>query len=199
MKKYIAAILGICILVIFASCADTSEETTALTEETTVSVETTLAEETVEEETTVSNTEIKEETVQEVINFDTQKQYSDTLEEGKVTTKVRGVNGVKEIIYRVTYVDGEETEREVISENTVKEPVAQILVYGTKKVVEETTEAQTSAEETTQAVSKRPPADLSKYAEGTVVSVQAVDDCDGSGHGYYTITLSDGTVEYQEY
>lgn len=33
----------------------------------------------------------------------------------------------------------------------------------------------------------------------TVVSKQAVYDCDGSGHGYYTITYSDGSVEYEEF
>lgn len=33
----------------------------------------------------------------------------------------------------------------------------------------------------------------------TVVSKQRVEDCDGSGHGYYIITYSDGTVEYQDY
>lgn len=32
-----------------------------------------------------------------------------------------------------------------------------------------------------------------------IVSKQAVDDCDGSGHGYYIITWSDGTVEYVDY
>lgn len=33
----------------------------------------------------------------------------------------------------------------------------------------------------------------------TVVSKERVDDCDGSGHGYYIITYSDGSVEYQDY
>lgn len=32
-----------------------------------------------------------------------------------------------------------------------------------------------------------------------IVSKQRVDDCDGSGHGYYVITWSDGTVEYQDF
>lgn len=32
-----------------------------------------------------------------------------------------------------------------------------------------------------------------------VVSKQKVEDCDGSGHGYYIITYSDGTVEYKDY
>lgn len=31
------------------------------------------------------------------------------------------------------------------------------------------------------------------------VSRQAFDDCDGSGHGYYEITYSDGSVGYEEY
>lgn len=31
------------------------------------------------------------------------------------------------------------------------------------------------------------------------VSRQAYDDCDGSGHGYYEITYSDGSVAYEEY
>ena len=33
----------------------------------------------------------------------------------------------------------------------------------------------------------------------TEVSRQAYDDCDGSGHGYYEITYSDGSVRYEEY
>lgn len=36
-------------------------------------------------------------------------------------------------------------------------------------------------------------------AEPTEVSRQAYDDCDGSGHGYYEITYSDGSVGYEEY
>lgn len=33
----------------------------------------------------------------------------------------------------------------------------------------------------------------------TIVSKERVEDCDGSGHGYYVITYSDGTVEYQDF
>ena len=39
----------------------------------------------------------------------------------------------------------------------------------------------------------------SKPRGKTVVSRQKVDDCDGSGHGFYIITYSDGSVEYQDY
>lgn len=31
------------------------------------------------------------------------------------------------------------------------------------------------------------------------VGRQQYDDCDGSGHGYYEITYSDGSVGYEEY
>lgn len=187
MKKLLVLVLGICVLFAFASCSDTAEETTLSAEETTL--EETTAEETTLEEETTENIEVKEETVEEVINFETKKQYSDALNEGTSEVRVKGANGIKEVTYSVTYVDGEETERELVSEKVIKEATAQIIVYGTKKVEVETTAAAPS----------RPPADLSKYPEGSVVSVQAVDDCDGSGHGYYTITLTDGTVDYQEY
>ena len=33
----------------------------------------------------------------------------------------------------------------------------------------------------------------------TVVSKENFPDCDGSGHGYYEIHYSDGSVEYQQY
>ncbi|MCM1157390.1 MAG: ubiquitin-like domain-containing protein [Bacteroidales bacterium] len=36
-------------------------------------------------------------------------------------------------------------------------------------------------------------------ARRRIVSRQQVFDCDGSGHGYYIITWSDGTVEYQDF
>ena len=45
------------------------------------------------------------------------------------------------------------------------------------------------------------PEESSKKDSGdkTIVSKQRVDDCDGSGHGYYIITYSDGSVEYEDY
>ena len=41
--------------------------------------------------------------------------------------------------------------------------------------------------------------ETSASSERTEVGRQAYDDCDGSGHGYYEITYSDGSVEYEEY
>lgn len=228
LKKCSVFLIMICLVLSMFSCAgntdssevSSAEETSA--EDSTAAVSEEITSE-ASEETTGAGVEKKEEKVQENIPFLTEKQYSSDLPEGSVKTKVKGVNGVKEVTYSVTYVDGKETERTVISEETLKEAVTQILICGTKKAepttAEKTTEQVITAEPTTEekktseattaapdeekteeiVMPSRPEADLSKYAEGTVVSVQAVDDCDGSGHGYYMITLIDGTVEYQDY
>lgn len=197
LKKYAVIVIVICLAVLASSCSDNNSEVTTdpIQETTEISEATTDA----EAETTLANVEVKEEKAEEVITFSTVTEYSDSLPEGSVTTKVEGVNGTKEIIYSVTFVDGEETQRTVISEKITKEPVAQVILYGTKKAEQTTAEITTEALSSESGVSARPEADLSKYAEGTVVSVQAVDDCDGSGHGYYMITLIDGTIEYQDY
>ena len=43
------------------------------------------------------------------------------------------------------------------------------------------------------------PLEQNDETERTVVSVQRVDDCYGSGHGVEIITYSDGTYEEIEY
>ena len=45
-----------------------------------------------------------------------------------------GSNGIKEITYKVKYQNGEEIEREVISENIIKEPVAKIVEVRTRAI-----------------------------------------------------------------
>ena len=56
--------------------------------------------------------------------------------------------------------------------------------------------AQQAAEQAAQQAAQQP----SQSAGGkTEVSRQAYDDCDGSGHGYYEITYSDGSTAIEEY
>ncbi|MBR3767177.1 MAG: G5 domain-containing protein [Clostridia bacterium] len=197
LKKYTVVFIVICLAIFGTACSDNgNEEITVSGQETTVINEITTAD---TEETSLSNIEVKEEKKEEVIAFSTLTEYSDTLPEGSVATRVQGINGTKEIIYSVTFVDGEETERTVVSEKITKEPVSQVLLYGTQKAEPTTAEPTSETDSGENGLPARPEADLSKYAEGTVVSVQAVDDCDGSGHGYYMITLIDGTIEYQDY
>ena len=60
-----------------------------------------------------------------------------------------------------------EESRELIREEVLREPVEEVVLVG--------------------------PKDTTGL---TVVSKKVFYDCDGSGHGYYEITYSDGSVEY---
>lgn len=116
----------------------------------------------------VERVSVKEITVKEPVPFETQIEYSNAMYQDQSVEKTPGVEGEKEVTYQVTYVDGKEEKREVISEKIIKEPVPQVVTQGTKQ-------------------------------RRRIVSKQKIEDCDGSGHGYYVITWSDGTVEYQDY
>ncbi len=111
----------------------------------------------------------KDETVTEDIPYETKTEYSNSIVKGKSKIKTEGQNGERTAIYRVKYTDGKETERELVKESVTKDPIAKVIIKGNKP--------------------KGP----------TVVSKQKVDDCDGSGHGYYVIKYSDGTVKYEDY
>lgn len=59
--------------------------------------------------------------------------------------------------------------------------------------------AQAAAAQAAAAQQAAAQAAAAQPAAKTEVSRQAYDDCDGSGHGYYEITWSDGSVTYEEY
>lgn len=59
--------------------------------------------------------------------------------------------------------------------------------------------AQAAAAAAAQAAQQPAAAAAAQPAQKTEVSRQAYDDCDGSGHGYYEITWSDGSVTYENY
>ena len=119
---------------------------------------------------------VKEETKTEEVPFDVQEAYSDQMATGESVVTQEGQNGEKEVTYEVTYVDGKEVKREVLDETVTKEPVAQIVTYGT---------AQATA----------PQGDGGVYE----VSREAVPSCADGSHGYYDITMSDGSHVYEEY
>lgn len=66
--------------------------------------------------------------------------------------------------------------------------------------VEAENNARQAAEAAAAAAQAAAQAQQKKKSSGkTVVSRQAYDDCDGSGHGYYEIVYSDGSVAYEDY
>ena len=61
-------------------------------------------------------------------------------------------------------------------------------------------EAAAAAQQAAEAAAQQAAQQASQSAGGkTEVSRQAYDDCDGSGHGYYEITYSDGSTAIEEY
>lgn len=120
----------------------------------------------------IERVNVKTVTEKEAVAFETKTEYSSTLYQGQSSVKQEGVNGEKEVTYEVTYVDNVEESRKQVSEVVTKEPVDEIILQGTKK---------------------------NASSGKTVVSREQVYDCDGSGHGYWIITYSDGTVSYQDF
>lgn len=126
----------------------------------------------------IERVNVKKVTETEPIAYETKTEYSDSMYEGESSVSQEGSDGEKELTYDVTYVDGRESSRKLVSEKVTKEPVNEVITRGTKQRV----------------------ADSQETGSGrTVVSKQKNYDCDGSGHGWYTITYSDGTVEYEDF
>ena len=53
--------------------------------------------------------------------------------QGESRVLTQGVNGVADVEATVTYVDGQETGRDIISSTVVTEPVTQVVATGTKE------------------------------------------------------------------
>src|SRR5699024_10297079 len=86
-----------------------------------------------------TKTEVKEEKETESINYKTVEKKDDSLEKGKSKVKQKGKKGEKEVVYEVTYEDGEEINRKKKTENINEEPVNKIISIGTKGEIEDGT------------------------------------------------------------
>lgn len=72
--------------------------------------------------------------VEESINFETVTKKDATLIANTRKTVKEGVNGVKEVNYRVIYENGYEKEINVLSETIISEPISAEVLVGTKVV-----------------------------------------------------------------
>ena len=125
----------------------------------------------------------------ETVAYETTYENDSSLAKGKEQTSRSGENGEKEITYKVTYVDGAEESKEVVDEKVTKEPVNAIVKVGTKATSSSSGSGSSSGSS----------GSSSSSSGKTVVSKKAYYDCDGSGHGYYEITYSDGSVAYEDF
>lgn len=75
----------------------------------------------------------KNETTTEPVNFQTSRVDDPNLEKGQEVVRQEGKNGVREIVTQITYTDGTETSRKVISNTVTVQPVNKIIAVGTKE------------------------------------------------------------------
>ncbi|MBU5610963.1 MULTISPECIES: G5 domain-containing protein [Aerococcus] len=75
----------------------------------------------------------KEESHTEKILFETVRKENKDLQKGVEQVVQEGINGEKTIIEKVTLTDGKETNREVIREEVTKQPINEVVEYGTKE------------------------------------------------------------------
>ena len=66
------------------------------------------------------------------IPFTTKEVKDSSLYVGKKSVKTNGVAGSKQVVSDVTYVDGEITDRVVLEETVINEPVTKVVLVGTK-------------------------------------------------------------------
>lgn len=142
---------------------------------------------------TIKRVTFKEETRTETVDYETEERYSDSLSEGESEVTQEGVEGEKEVVYKVKYVDGKESGSEKLSEKVTKEPVNKVVTYGTKQ------QEQAQPQQSYVQPDPQPDPEPEQPAGKTVVNKVPVYNCDGSGHGYYEIYYSDGSVEYEEF
>ena len=79
---------------------------------------------------TVDKYEYKTETKEETIPFETEKIETDLIMRGTSNQIQEGEDGLKEIEYKIVFVNGRETEKTVVSETVLKEPVTEKVEYG---------------------------------------------------------------------
>ena len=114
------------------------------------------------------------------IPFERRTVETSSLDKGTEKVTQEGEKGIKETVYKITYKNGKEESRKIISEEVIKEPVDEITSVGTYVPGQS--------------------ADSGGADSGrTIVSKVAFPNCDDGSHGYYEITYSDGSVEYVVY
>lgn len=84
-----------------------------------------------EEEIQIIRVEIREETVEKPIPFETVEKEDDEMGWRERVVKQKGENGAREYSYRVSYHDGEEVARKLLGSEVTREPTDEVVVVGT--------------------------------------------------------------------
>ncbi len=84
----------------------------------------------------IITTETKTVTTTEAIAFESTTRNDSSIEKGRSIKSVTGVLGERTLIYDVKYQDSKEIERKLISSEVTKDPVNELILIGTKEVVQ---------------------------------------------------------------
>ncbi len=71
----------------------------------------------------------------EKINYTTEKEYDNTKLVTYEKVKVKGVEGSQDVTAELTFVDGVQQSKTIVSIDVTKQPVTKVVIVGTKKVV----------------------------------------------------------------
>jgi len=80
----------------------------------------------------IETVEAKTETKTEIIPYTSTTKNDSSLASGTSKVSTSGVNGEQTLTYKVTYKNGKELSRELVSSTITKQPIAQITSLGTK-------------------------------------------------------------------
>lgn len=75
---------------------------------------------------------VRRETETVAIPFETQNSESDEYDFGEVVVLQEGQDGVEDVTYEITMIDGTVTDRQAIAYNVIQQPVPEITVTGTR-------------------------------------------------------------------
>ena len=122
----------------------------------------------------VFRVEYKEETKTEAVKYTTKKIKDKTLNEGKTKTVTKGVNGSKNVTYKVKYVNGKAASKEKLSEVVTKQATQAVVKVGTKKV---------SSSVKSNGVTSKNGYSVGQVIDGRYTHYCACATCNGSGSG----------------
>lgn len=80
----------------------------------------------------INRVEIREETVEEDVPFETVNKDDSSMDEGTEKVVTEGVNGKDKVTYEVTYIDGKESSRKEISRTQITAAVNEVIANGTR-------------------------------------------------------------------
>ena len=146
---------------------------------------------------TVQRVDTSTETTSEEVPFETVEVEDEDLAEGKTSVLAAGAPGEKTTTWSITTVDGEETDREVATTETVREPTERRIAVGTKEP-EPTRSAASSASDSADSSESSEASEASGASSASQASAptsgvwQSLAECESgvnwsinTGNGYY--------------